>query len=114
MSGEGFVAVLVIELHFPEAGSLKAKRKDLASIKALLHGRFGASVAETAHQDLWQRSTLTAALAAGSPARLGELTDAVERWLVERCPAGVRIDRLIVSVDDLRDVISPRSAGLGG
>ena len=34
----GFVAVLVIDLHFPEAGSLKSKRKELSSIKAQLHG----------------------------------------------------------------------------
>ena len=54
----GFVAVLVIELHFPDAGSLKAKRKELSSIKAQLHGRLGAAVSETAHQDLWQRATL--------------------------------------------------------
>ena len=36
----GFVAVLVIDLHFPDAGSLKGKRKELSSIKAQLHGRW--------------------------------------------------------------------------
>ena len=51
------MAVLVIELHFPDAGSLKGKRKELSSIKAQLHGRLGAAVAETDHQDLWQRAT---------------------------------------------------------
>ena len=44
MSGSGFVAVLVIDLHFPEAGSLKSKRKELSSIKAQLHSRLGAAV----------------------------------------------------------------------
>jgi hypothetical protein len=33
MSGSGYVAVLVIELHFPQAGSLKSKRRELSSIK---------------------------------------------------------------------------------
>ena len=37
MSQSGFVAVLVIDLHFPDAGSLKGKRKELSSIKAQLH-----------------------------------------------------------------------------
>ena len=46
MSDSGFVAVLVIDLHFPDAGSLKSKRKELSSIKAQLHGRLGAAVAE--------------------------------------------------------------------
>jgi uncharacterized protein len=112
VSDAGFVAVLVIELHFPDAGSLKAKRKDLSSIKALLHGRFGAAVAETAHQDLWQRSTLVAALTSSSSQVLGESIDVVQRWLEERCPQGVSVERLVASVEDLRDVL-PHS-GFGG
>ena len=68
MSGGGFVAVLVIDLHFPDAGSLKAKRKELSSIKAQLQTRMHVAVSETAHQDLWQRATLTAALTGGTPA----------------------------------------------
>jgi uncharacterized protein YlxP (DUF503 family) len=75
----GFVAVLVIELHFPDAGSLKAKRKQLSSIKAQLHGRLGAAVSETDHQDLWQRATLTASLTGGSLRRLSAATDELER-----------------------------------
>ena len=57
-----FVCILEIHLHFPENGSLKGKRKELLSLKAQLQRRFGASVAETEHQDLWQRSTLSVAL----------------------------------------------------
>src|SRR5947199_119668 len=66
MSEAGFVAVLVIDLHFPESGSLKGKRKELSSIKAQLHGRLGVAVSEVDHHDLWQRATLTAALTSGS------------------------------------------------
>ena len=76
MSAGGFVAVLVIELHFPDAGSLKGKRKELSSIKAQLHGRLGVTVAETGHQDLWQRATLTAALTGGSLRRVTEAAQA--------------------------------------
>ena len=90
----GFVAVLVIELHFPDAGSLKAKRKELASIKAQLHGRLGAAVSETAHQDLWQRATLVA--------RLRAAADELERWVIARCPEGAHVEQLIVSLEDLR------------
>jgi uncharacterized protein len=111
MAESGFVAVLVIELHFPEAGSLKAKRKDLQSIKAVLHGRFGAAVAETDHQDLWQRATLTAALTSGSLPHLTEAADHVEQWLDARCPAGVHVERLTASLEDLEDVMSPARRG---
>ena len=102
MSSEsGFVAVLVIDLHFPESGSLKSKRKELSSIKAQLHGRLGAAVAETSHQDLWQRATLTAALTGGSLSALAAAADNVERWLHARLPDCVRIQRLMASVEDL-------------
>ncbi len=101
MPASGFVAVLVIHLHFPDANSLKGKRKELASVKAQLHGRLGLAVAETAHQDLWQRATLTAALTGGSLVRLGAAADNVERWLLARFPEGVHVERMIASVEDL-------------
>ncbi len=98
----GFVAVLVIDLHFPDAGSLKAKRKELSSLKAQLRQRLGVAVAETGHQDLWQRSTLTAALVSETLPVLTTAVERVERWLEERLPQGVGVERLVVSVEDLR------------
>ena len=98
----GFVAVMLIDLHFPDAASLKGKRKELSSIKAQLRGRLGAAVAEVDHQDLWQRARLTAALTSGSLGTLEKAVDNVERWLDSRCPDGVRVQRLLVSVEDLR------------
>jgi len=108
----GYVVVLVIDLHFPDAGSLKAKRKDLQSIRAQLHGRFGAAVSETAHQDLWQRSTLLATLTSGSLPRLGAAADQLEGWLHARCPEGVSVRRIVASVADLADFASS-TAGEG-
>lgn len=102
MPGSGYVAVLVIDLHFPYAESLKAKRQELTSVKAQLRNRFALAVSETDHQDLWQRGTLTAALTGGSLRRLEGAADDVERWLLARCPDGVRVERLIASVEDLR------------
>jgi len=101
MATSGFVAVLVVDLHFPEAESLKSKRKELSSIKAQLHGRLGAAVAEVDHQDLWQRARLTAALTGGSLSALCRTTDRVERWLEARWPEGVHVERIVASVDDL-------------
>jgi uncharacterized protein len=101
MSESGFVAVLVIDLHFPEAASLKGKRKELSSIKAQLRGRLGLSVAEVDHHDLWQRARLTAALTSGSLASLSAAADNVERWLLSRWPEGVSVARTVASVEDL-------------
>jgi uncharacterized protein YlxP (DUF503 family) len=102
MAGSGFVAVLVIDLHFPDASSLKCKRKELSSIKAQLHGRLGLAVAEVDHQDLWQRARLTAALTGGSLSSLAAAVDNVERWLLARWPDGVSVQRTLASVEDLQ------------
>ncbi|HWD86429.1 MAG TPA: DUF503 domain-containing protein [Solirubrobacteraceae bacterium] len=109
--GGGFVAVLVLDLHFPEAGSLKAKRRDLHSIKAILHRRFGATVAETDYHELWQRARLTVALVSGSAAHLEEAVDHMCGWLDARCPAGVGVERMFASTDDLRDFMSTLRLG---
>ncbi|QEC50793.1 DUF503 domain-containing protein [Baekduia soli] len=93
--------MLTIELHFPDAGSLKAKRKELASVKALLHQRHGMAVAEVDHQDLWQRATLAGALVSGSLARLEERCDAAQRFLDARVPDGVRMNRVVASYADV-------------
>jgi uncharacterized protein len=95
-----YVALLLIHLHFPEAESLKAKRKELASVKAQLHTRLGATVAEVDHQDTWQRSTLAAALCSGSLRTLDAAVDGIERWLDGRFPDGVRVQRCLTSFED--------------
>src|SRR3954452_156463 len=77
----GFVAILVAELHFPDAGSLKGKRKYVKSAKAQLQNRFGASVAEVDHHELWQRATLTAAFVAREAHEAGDLAAQADRWL---------------------------------
>ena len=99
-----FVAVLRVHLHFPESGSLKAKRSELNSIKAHLRQRHGASVAEVEHQDTWQRSTLAVVLAGRSATVAAERADDVGRYLDARLPQGARVDRRLASWDDLESL----------
>jgi uncharacterized protein YlxP (DUF503 family) len=96
-----YVALLTIHLHFPGAGSLKAKRKDLSSVKALLHQRLGLAVAEVDHQDTWQRATLAGALVSGSLRLLEQRCDDVQRFLDARFPDGVRVERRLASFSDV-------------
>lgn len=98
---DAYVALLLVHLHFPDAGSLKAKRKDVASVKAQLHNRMGVTVAEVGHQDLWQRATLAAALTGGSLTLLESSADRVERFLLDRFPETCHIDRTIASFADV-------------
>jgi uncharacterized protein len=101
MADEAYVALLLVHLHFPQAGSLKAKRKDLASVKAQLHGRMGVTVAEVGQQDLWQRSTLAAAVVGGSQGAVEQAADRVERFLDARLPQGVRVERTVAAFEEI-------------
>jgi uncharacterized protein YlxP (DUF503 family) len=96
-----FVGLLTIHLHFPEAESLKAKRKDLSSIKAQLQTRLGVAVSEVDHQDLWQRATLAAAVVGASQGAVEHAADRVERFLEARLPQGVRVERTIAAFEEL-------------
>src|SRR6476661_6437398 len=79
--GTGYVGILSVELHFPESGSLKGKRKYVKSAMAQLQNRFGASVAEVDHHELWQRATLTAAFVARKAGEAEDLAQQAERYL---------------------------------
>jgi uncharacterized protein YlxP (DUF503 family) len=52
------VGLLTLELHLPEAQSLKDKRQVLRSLKDRLRGQFNVAVAELEHQDVWQRAVV--------------------------------------------------------
>ncbi len=99
-----FVVVLRVHLHFPDAGSLKAKRSELNSLKAHLRQRHGASVAEVEHQDTWQRSTLAVAVVGRSATVAGERADDVGRYLDARLPQGAWVERRLTSWDDLESL----------
>jgi uncharacterized protein YlxP (DUF503 family) len=47
------------ELHLEGCRSLKDKRQILRSLKDRLRNKYNVSVAETDHNDLWQRAELT-------------------------------------------------------
>jgi uncharacterized protein len=96
-----YVCILEIQLHFPDNGSLKGKRKELSSLKAQLQRRFGAAVAETDHHDLWQRAELTAALVGRDVTDLGNRASALERFVISMFPEGAQVGRRLVSREDL-------------
>lgn len=95
-----FVALLLIDLHFPDAASLKAKRSEIAPVRAHLL-RQGFAVAEVDHHDRWQRATLAAAVVGRSPRALDERADELQGWLDARFPQGASVRRALSSWDDL-------------
>jgi uncharacterized protein YlxP (DUF503 family) len=96
----GYVGILTVELHFPQAGSLKGKRKYVKSAKAQLQNRFGASVAEVDHHEKWQRARLTVSCVAREARELEGLLDDADRWLHGQEWEVTRVERLVVDPDD--------------
>ena len=97
--GSGYVGILSFELHFPDNHSLKGKRQELRALKAQLQRRFGASVAEVDHHDVWQRSRLTIACVAREHRQLQELLDSAERYVASQGYELLSIDREVVKPD---------------
>ena len=50
------VGLLTLEIHIPDAHSLKDKRQVLRSLKDRLRSHFNVAVAELEYQDTWQRA----------------------------------------------------------
>ena len=98
-----FVCLVEIHLHFPDNGSLKGKRKEIAGLKAQLQHRFGAAVSETGHHDLWQRATVTAALVGRDASTVDDAAAKLARYVDSRFPQGVRVERGLLSAEEVLD-----------
>jgi uncharacterized protein len=96
-----FVCLIEIHLHFPDNASLKGKRKEVVSLKSQLQRRFGAAVSETDHHDLWQRATLSAVLVGRNAGTVAEAGAKLERFVESRFPQGVRVEKGLVSGDEV-------------
>jgi uncharacterized protein len=98
--GAGYVGILSAELHFPESGSLKGKRKFVKSVKAQLQQRFGASVAEVDHHELWQRARITVACVARDYTGVEGLLADAERYLHGQEFECAGVQRRVVTIDE--------------
>ena len=59
MSGETYIGIAHLELHIPEARSLKAKRAPVRSLVEKIRNRHQVLVIEVDHQNLYQRARLS-------------------------------------------------------
>jgi uncharacterized protein len=71
------IGLLTLEIHIPDARSLKDKRQVLRSLKERLRSRFNVAVAELDHQDTWQRSQIGIVTLSNDQAHLEQSLQAV-------------------------------------
>lgn len=85
------MGVIGWEIQLFEPQSLKAKRRVVKSLKERLRSKFNVSVAETGHQDAWQRAEITACVVATDRRRAESILDRADQ-LVEAESAGRIMD----------------------
>jgi hypothetical protein len=71
------IGLLTLEIHIPDARSLKDKRQVVRSLKDRLRGRFNVAVAELDHQETWQRAQIGIVSLSNDPAHLEQSLRAV-------------------------------------
>lgn len=72
---------LEVELHLPQAGSLKQKRAVVRHLVETARRRHGVAAAEVGFHDQWQRSALGFVTVASTPGHAQALIDEVERFV---------------------------------
>ena len=107
-SGKVHYGIVRLDLHLPEAGSLKARRAIVNRVRSRLRDDLGVSVAEVGGQDTWQRVSLGAAVAASSQTGVDRVLDRVVA-VVERDPRVVVLGT--ADLADALDVDEPGSFG---
>ncbi len=85
------IALLTIDLHMPDAHSLKEKREVVRKLKDRLRARFNVSVAELDKDDLWQRAQVAVVSVNADHVYLEQTMSALENE-VERILAGYRYE----------------------
>ena len=79
MSGETYIGIAHLELHIPEARSLKAKRAPVRSLVEKIRNRHQVLVIEADHQDLYQRTRLAICALSTNPVDVEARLQRVEK-----------------------------------
>lgn len=94
------VLALRVDLHIPDAQSLKAKRSVVQSIVRTLDGWTSVAAAEVDGQQKWQRAVVGVSIVGAEPRHLEEIADRVERMVWAAAGAEVLgIDREWIAHD---------------
>lgn len=83
------IGLLNIDLLIPEARSLKQKRRVVKSVKDQVRSRYNCGVAETDHQDVWQRARLSVVVVSSDSGHANTQLNEIFRFVESRLGANV-------------------------
>ena len=89
------IGIATWDLHLPGCQSLKDKRGVIKPLTVALRRSLNVSVAETDHQDLWQRAGITCAAVGSARAVVDEILRSADR-LVEEADGLRIVDTVVV------------------
>jgi uncharacterized protein YlxP (DUF503 family) len=75
------VGICRLSLHFPESGSLKAKRHGLRKVLDRVRAKFNVAAAEVADQETWQRSTVGLAVVGNEARHVQSMVDTIVSFI---------------------------------
>lgn len=75
------IGMCTLELHIPEANSLKEKRSVVKSMLDGMRGRFNVSAAEVEQLDTWRRATIAVASVSNSRQFTDQVLNKVLDWV---------------------------------
>ena len=103
MTRSGFAGLMVLDVHIPQAQSLKDKRQPLRSIKQRLRDA-GFSVSEVDHHDKWQRAQVAVSIVGRGSSDVEDLLDAALRVFDSRPDIDATIrQRTVLAIDEYED-----------
>jgi len=77
------ILLIKLNLHIPNAHSLKEKRRQIKSLKDRLSSRFNASIAEVDMLDSWQKSVIGVCLLSNDKSYLDKQYSLIESVVLE-------------------------------
>jgi uncharacterized protein YlxP (DUF503 family) len=77
------VGLLTLDLHIPDANSLKSKRFVIKSLTARIKNKFNVSVAEVDAQNLWQRSVIGISLVSNETVMVNKVFDKIRNLVLD-------------------------------
>jgi uncharacterized protein YlxP (DUF503 family) len=89
------IGICELQLHLPEATSLKHKRSVLKSLIARMRRKFNVAVAEVDHHDLWQSAVIGIVTVTNSTVHANQTISHVMNWIEANYPQVMIVDQSI-------------------